>query len=78
MSTVNQVDVDTAMRLIRKTNRVSVSAIQRNLRIGYMSAAFIMDFLVARGVVGEPDMDNWGLRKVLNADADVCVEDARL
>jgi S-DNA-T family DNA segregation ATPase FtsK/SpoIIIE len=44
--------VEKAMQVLRDTRRASTSALQRRLRIGYTSAAHIMDLLEERGVVG--------------------------
>ena len=71
--TIDDEDVDAhqdalylrAVELIRKTGRVSISYLQRQLGIGYDDAANTMDLLEARGVVG-PQTDASGQREILN------------
>ena len=42
------------IQLIRDTGRISASALQRRLRIGYRRAAHLLDILEAGGFVGPP------------------------
>ena len=71
--TIDDEDVDAhrdalylrAVELIRKTGRVSISYLQRQLGIGYNDAANTMDLLEARGVIG-PATDASGQREILN------------
>ena len=71
--TIDDKDVDAhqdaiylrAVEVIRKTGRVSISHLQRQLGIGYNEAANTMDLLAARGVVG-PQTDASGQREILN------------
>ena len=54
-----------AVELIRKTGRVSISYLQRQLGIGYNDAINTMELLETRGVIG-PQTDVSGQRKILN------------
>ena len=54
-----------AVELIRKTGRVSISHLQRQLGIGYNDAVNTIELLEARGVVG-PQTDVSGQREILN------------
>lgn len=54
-----------AVELIRKTGRVSISYLQRQLGIGYNDAAKIIDLLEERGIITSPKAPN-GQRKILN------------
>lgn len=45
--------INEAIALVRKQNRASASFLQRQLRIGYPKAAWLIDQLEARGVIGE-------------------------
>jgi S-DNA-T family DNA segregation ATPase FtsK/SpoIIIE len=45
--------INEAITLVRKQNRASASFLQRQLRIGYPKAAWLIDQLEARGVIGE-------------------------
>jgi DNA segregation ATPase FtsK/SpoIIIE, S-DNA-T family len=47
-----------AVALFRRTNRVSVSAFQRQLNIGYNQAAKIMDLMKTRGVLGSKPVES--------------------
>jgi DNA segregation ATPase FtsK/SpoIIIE-like protein len=68
--TIDDKDVDAhqdaiylrAVEVIRKTGRVSISHLQRQLGIGY-AAANTIDLLEARGVVG-PQTDASGQRAI--------------
>ena len=70
--TIDDEDVDAhqdalylrAVELIRKTGRVSISHLQRQLGIGYAAAANTIDLLEERGVVG-PQTDASGQRAIL-------------
>jgi len=46
--------INTAVDIIRETQRASTSSLQRRLRIGYTRAARIMDILEEKGIVGPP------------------------
>ncbi|MFC1498264.1 DNA translocase FtsK 4TM domain-containing protein [Verrucomicrobiota bacterium] len=46
--------INTAIQVIKETQRASTSSLQRRLRIGYTRAARIMDILEERGMVGPP------------------------
>lgn len=59
--------INKAIEVVRQSQRASVSAIQRQLRIGYTRAARLMDQLEERGIVGP--MQN-GEREVLPAQFD--------
>jgi S-DNA-T family DNA segregation ATPase FtsK/SpoIIIE len=48
---------DRAVDLIRKTNRVSITYLQRNLDIGYNTIARILSLLEERGVIGPVNSD---------------------
>lgn len=71
--TIDDEDVDAhqdtlylrAVELIRKTGRVSISYLQRQLGIGYNDASKLMDTLEVRGVIG-PATDASGQREILN------------
>ena len=54
-----------AVELIRKTGRVSISHLQRQLGIGYNDAAKIIDLLEERGIITPPKAPN-GQREILN------------
>ena len=54
-----------AVELIRKTGRVSISYLQRQLEIGYNDAINTMELLETRGVIG-PQTDVSGQREILN------------
>jgi len=45
--------INEAIALVRKQNRASASFLQRQLRIGYPKAAWLIDQLEARGIIGE-------------------------
>jgi len=45
--------IQEAIALVRKQQRASASFLQRQLRIGYPKAAWLIDQLEARGVIGE-------------------------
>lgn len=47
--------LDSAIEVIRQTQRASTSSLQRRLRIGYTRAARLMDILEEKGVVGPPN-----------------------
>ncbi|SDJ39343.1 DNA translocase FtsK [Pseudomonas abietaniphila] len=53
-----------ATSFVLQTGRASISALQRNFRIGYGSACRLMDKLVERGVV--TDIDSHGRREVIS------------
>ena len=71
--TIDDEDVDAcqdtlylrAVELIRKTGRVSISYLQRQLGIGYNDAINTMELLETRGVIG-PKKDASGQREILN------------
>jgi S-DNA-T family DNA segregation ATPase FtsK/SpoIIIE len=44
-----------AVELIRRTERVSISFIQRNLQIGYNKAAKLVEQMEKEGIVSPPD-----------------------
>lgn len=52
VSAKDEVLIQQAMEIIIRDQRASTSYIQRSLRIGYNRAAFIMDVLEERGIVG--------------------------
>jgi len=52
-----------AEKFVRDTGRASISALQRNFRIGYGSACRLMDELVKRKVVSQIDQE--GRRTIL-------------
>ena len=54
-----------AVELIRKTGRVSISYLQRQLGIGYNDAANTIDLLEERGIITPPKDPN-GQREILN------------
>jgi S-DNA-T family DNA segregation ATPase FtsK/SpoIIIE len=54
-----------AVDLVRREDRVSVSMLQRKLRIGYTRAARLVDFMEERGIVGPPQ-GNTQVREVLD------------
>lgn len=63
-----------AVKLLKEYRWISTSFLQRKLRIGYNRAARIMDLLVDRGLLGEPDKNHHGRRPVLSyksGDGDV-------
>lgn len=45
--------IQEAIQLVRKQKRASASFLQRQLRIGYPKAAWLIDQLEARGIIGE-------------------------
>lgn len=55
-----------AIKLLEEYESVSISFLQRKLRVGYNRAARLIDLLDQRGLIGEPDEDNHGRRPVLN------------
>ena len=71
--TIDDEDVDACqdtlylrvVELIRKTGRVSISYLQRQLGIGYNDAINTMELLEPRGVIG-PQTDVSGQREILN------------
>ncbi len=46
---------DEAVRIVRETRQVSISMIQRKLRIGYNRAARLVEIMEREGVVGSAD-----------------------
>lgn len=54
---------DQAVELVTKTRRVSISSVQRHLRVGYNRAARMVETMEAAGVVGP--METNGKREVL-------------
>lgn len=58
-------EITAATLLVRQENKASISLLQRRLKLGYSSAARLMDALEAAGVVG-PLVDN--MREVLPVD----------
>ena len=62
-SEVTQEMVDTARSLIIKSGRVSISYVQRNMRIGYNQAARIVESLEKDGTVSFPSAS--GVREIL-------------
>ena len=54
-----------AVELIRKTGRVSLSHLQRQLGIGYNDAAKTIDLLEERGLITPPKAPN-GQREILD------------
>lgn len=63
--------VESAIKMILETERVSTAFLQRRLRIGYAEAANIIDLLTVSGVI-EPLMSHMP-RKVLVKDYDIAV-----
>lgn len=57
--------LEQARKLVIKENKASISMIQRVLRIGYNTAAHLMEDLEREGVVSP--MNQTGIRKVLTA-----------
>ena len=58
---------DRAIAIVAETRQVSISMIQRRLRVGYNRAARMVEFMEKEGVVGPPDGTN--RREVLLAPA---------
>lgn len=55
-----------AIELLNEYESVSISFLQRKLRVGYNRAARLVDLLEDRGLIGEPDEDNHGRRPVIS------------
>ena len=60
---IDQQQYTDAVKFVVEKQRVSISAIQRRLRIGYNRAAEILEEMVVNGVVSEPGQN--GAREVL-------------
>jgi S-DNA-T family DNA segregation ATPase FtsK/SpoIIIE len=54
---------DEALKLVVESGKASTSWLQRQMRLGYNSAARLMEHLEANGIVSEPDSN--GARTVL-------------
>ncbi len=52
--------LDQAIRLVQDNERVSISLLQRKLRIGYSRAARLMELLIEKGLVGEEGLPTKG------------------
>ena len=46
---------DRAVQIVAESGKVSISMIQRRLRIGYNRSARIVEMMEAQGIVSEPD-----------------------
>ena len=55
----------TAVDMVRRLDKASISLLQRRLRIGYTRAARLMDMMEERGVVGPPKEGSSKPRDVL-------------
>ena len=55
----------TAVDMVRRLDKASISLMQRRLRIGYTRAARLMDLMEERGVVGPPKEGSSKPRDVL-------------
>lgn len=60
----------TAVDMVRRLEKASISLLQRRLRIGYTRAARLMDMMEERGVVGPPKEGSSKPRDVLPQKAD--------
>ena len=60
----------TAVDMVRRLEKASISLLQRRLRIGYGRAARLMDMMEERGVVGPPKEGSSKPRDVLPASVD--------
>jgi S-DNA-T family DNA segregation ATPase FtsK/SpoIIIE len=58
---------DRAVEIVAETRQVSISLIQRRLRVGYNRAARMVEMMEREGVVSPPDITN--KREVLVAPA---------
>lgn len=61
--------INEAIALVRKQKRASASFLQRQLRIGYPKAAWLIDQLEARGIIG-PAQSGGKEREILEGDDD--------
>ncbi|WP_344965825.1 DNA translocase FtsK [Oceanisphaera sediminis] len=52
-----------AVEFVQRTERASVSSIQRQFKIGYNRAAWLTDALESRGIISKADSE--GHRKVI-------------
>ncbi|EOZ3163749.1 DNA translocase FtsK [Yersinia enterocolitica] len=52
-----------AVNFIKKRGKASISGLQRELRIGYNRAAWLLERMQAEGIVSQPAPD--GIRQVL-------------
>src|SRR5581483_2694667 len=59
--------LDQAIRIVQDNERVSISLLQRKLRIGYSRAARLMELLIEKGMVGEEGLPTKG-REVLKGN----------
>lgn len=59
--------LDQAIRIVQDNERVSISLLQRKLRIGYSRAARLMELLIEKGYVGEEGLPTKG-REVLKGN----------
>jgi DNA segregation ATPase FtsK/SpoIIIE-like protein len=50
-------DYEAAVKVCRDLGRISVSAIQRNLRMGYVKACLIVEEMGKRGIAEQVDPD---------------------
>ena len=57
MSNIDESEYEEAVNVCRYLGRISVSAIQRHLRIGYAKAHLIVEAMVARGIAEQVDQD---------------------
>jgi len=55
----------TAVDMVRRLDKASISLLQRRLRIGYTRAARLVDMMEERGVVGPPKAGSSKPRDVL-------------
>lgn len=60
----------TAVEMVRRLEKASISLLQRRLRIGYTRAARLMDMMEERGVVGPPKEGSSKPRDVLPQQSD--------
>lgn len=60
----------TAVEMVRRLEKASISLLQRRLRIGYTRAARLMDMMEERGVVGPPKEGSSKPRDVLPQPSD--------
>ena len=56
---------ETAVEMVRRLEKASISLLQRRLRIGYTRAARLVDMMEERGVVGPPKEGSSKPRDVL-------------